>query len=220
MILPLLLAIVIVAFGVYMYKFPPVLRCNCTKETICMDYSNEPMSELGVALIHEMVGGYENNQLKHINNSANMDDAHSIWFDLETIKAFVYHTEINARNNEVKSDILGLRIYYSRYPEQNQWGNYKDLVGTVDGDYQKRHTLVMVPTINRGKGDIDFNPLDLDTYIAGLKNIEAYADTNPSSTVKTLAFGINNFRSSSTSSGAQNHGGLFPPEPTDGHAFK
>lgn len=217
MILPLLLAVVAIAF--YVYKNPPGTSCTCTKESVCMDYSNEPMSELGVPLIHEMVNGYKSNQLKHINNTTNMDDAHSIWFDLETVKAFVYHTEVNAVKNKVSKEDLGLRIYYSRYPEEKMWGNYKDLTEGVDGDYQKRHTLVIVPTINRGKGDLDFNPLDTDTYAAGLKNIEDYANVNPNSTVRTLAFGVNNSRNSSNSSGAQNHGGLFPPRPTNGHAF-
>ena len=64
MILPLLLAVVAIAFAVYVYKNPPGTSCTCTKESVCMDYSNEPMSELGVPLIHEMVNGYKSNQLK------------------------------------------------------------------------------------------------------------------------------------------------------------
>ena len=213
MILPLLLALVVIAFAVYMYKYPPKKVCKCSKNSICMNYIDEPMSVLEIGLVHEMVKGYRSKQLACINShlkmddGSNMDDAHSIWFDLETVKAFVYHTEMNAVKNKVAKEDLGLRIYYSRYPEEKKWKGYSDL-SAVDVNYKEHHTLVMIPTIRREKLNIDFNPLDLQTYTTSMKNIEMYQDIN--STLKTAVFGRKTSKRGG-GTGAQNHGSLIPP---------
>jgi len=222
MILPLLLAVVAIAFAVYVYKNPPGMSCTCTKKSICMDCMDDPMSELEISLVHKMVGGYKNKQLDCINSNlkkndgSKMDDAHSIWFDLETIKAFLCHTEMNAVKNAVAKEDLGLRIYYSRYPEKMQWGSYSDLSG-VDGNYEERHTLLMIPTMLRKGVNVDFNPLDIDTYTTSLNDIEAYQNVN--STTRMPVFGGNSARRGG-GTGAQNHGSIFPPESTNGHGFK
>ena len=217
MIRSILLGIVAVAFAVYVYKFPP--SNNDLSKSICMNYSNTDMSQLEVPLVHEMVNGYKDNQLFHINNQIRIDDAHSIWFDLETLKAFMYHIEMNAKESEFKltDKDLGLRIYYSRYPESKSWEDHKDLQGQVDQNCEKLHTLLMIPTINKKGLNMDFNPLDIRTYTENLKHFEDYS--NPNSNYRTPALGLMNTRNSSSSSGAQNHGSLFPPKTTNGHGF-
>lgn len=238
MITSILLAVVSIAFGVYIYKFPPTkpIIPSEPSDSICMNYSENKASELSRALIHEMAHGYRNNQLKLINdkfttNKEDKEDAHSIWFDLETIKNFIYHIEINAKKNNITSDKLGFRIYYSRYPEMNTWKTlYPDLldfIGTEREKYERLHTLVMIPTIhvkNEKTGEsynVDFNPKDINTYTTGLP--EVVGDVPPAVRIpalggmfKNISNGSANQASRSTSTLAQNHGSLIPPEDDPG----
>lgn len=232
MITSVLLAVVSIAFGAYIYKFPPT-KPSQSRDSICMNYADSKASELSRALIREMAHGYRNNQLKLINdsfaiNDKDKEDAHSIWFELETIKNFIYHVELNARNNKISSEKLGLRIYYSRYPEMKTWQNtYTDLrsfIGTDREKYEKLHTLVMIPTINvkdektGEEHNYDFNPKDITTYTTGLPTI--VGDVPPGIRIPALGGLVSNdpgtLVSRSTSTFAQNHGSLIPPTDNTG----
>lgn len=228
MITSVLLAAVSIAFGVYIYKFPPTKPTTPTEpsDSICMNYAGNKASELSRALIREMAYGYRADQLDTINSALKIDDAHSIWFDLETIKQFIYHVELNAGKNDVSSEKLGLRIYYSRYPEMKTWKNmYTDLrsfIGTDKEKYEKLHTLVMIPTINvkdektGEEHDYDFNPKEISTYTTGLPEI--VGDVPPAVRIPALSGMIENTTNtnglarSGNSTFAQNHGSLIPPE--------
>lgn len=230
MITSVLLAVTIAAFGVYIYKFPPKKTPTSStpvtsSNSICMDYSETKGSELSRALIREMAYGYRAHQLDKINTALKIDDAHSIWFKLETLKEFIYHLELNARKNGKSSESLGLRIYYSRYPEIKTWKNtYTDLldfIGTPREKYEKLHTLVMIPTIKTQiKGEtvnIDFNPKDITTYTTGLPEIPG--DIPPAIRIPALGGifpntpgnSINIAAKSGNNILAQNHGSLIPP---------
>jgi hypothetical protein len=218
-ILGLLLLGVIIAFATYVYKYPPrevVPTIPISKEDICMDYSNEDMNQLNVNLIHKMVHGYKDNQLRYI-KSEMTDDAHSIWFDLETLKKFIYQLENKARKNAVptSSNKLGVRIYYASYPKKDEMSKFSDLKDFMSdplkSNYGNLHTLVMIPTINTADGNVDFNPLDADTYSEGLKGKKNYLDTNLTSTTFGLLGTNKATATTSSSTGAQNHGNLIPP---------
>ncbi len=214
-----------------------IYSCNITQgtistinNTICSNYPD--MNTMEVQLIHKMTDKYKTNQLAAINNSSrtifspNYSDARAIWFDLETLKAFIHQIEIKAKNNvdPVPSTDLGIRIYYGSYPEESTWGStYKDLPGTGNNvltpDYQERHTLVLVPTIRKDTLDVDFNPLDPKTYKTPFLETEEYINGimlrtgNPTSILALPAI------PSSGDTGAQNHGGLYPPLGNSGLAF-
>ena len=105
MITTVLLIVVAIAFGLYVYKFPPKKNpCPCdTPNKICLDYSNSQINELRVDLIHTMTNKYRSNQLDFVNRNSdflgyNKKDAHSIWFDLITLKKFMYHIEKTSRD--------------------------------------------------------------------------------------------------------------------------
>ncbi|CAA0242136.1 hypothetical protein [Tenacibaculum maritimum] len=226
MITSLLLAVVSIASGVYIYKYPPKKPARLS-EKICMDYSHEKGSELNLSLIHEMVNGYKKNQLAKINNGLDLNDAHSIWFDLETLKSFVYHVETNAKQNNVSSKQLGLRIYYSRYPSIKTWKKpFSDLslflADPITKQYEKLHTLVMIPTIkNANNVAMDFNPKDKNTYKNGLPKVQG--DINPKTRIPALS-GINpttltNNLVAKTTVLSQNHGSLIPPADDPGVSF-
>ncbi len=142
-------------------------------------------------IIQELVDNYRNNQLNYINENLGIDDAHSIWFDLETVKKFIEQIELQARLNDptCPDKDLGIRLYYAAYPESP--------TDPVPADYAMRHTLVMVPTKKEESegGEIlnyDFNPFESDS---GSHTQTALAIT--------AGLGRNAL--------AQNHGILVPP---------
>ncbi|UOX32475.1 hypothetical protein LXD69_10470 [Flavobacterium sediminilitoris] len=228
MITGILIAVLLV-FGVYIYKFPPTKRtstpCPCS-DKICMDYST-PMSDLSVDLIHTMVNKYRGKQLNCINalnDFKEESDAHSIWFDLETLKKFIYNIEKQSKNKglenneEITSKELGIRVYYAAYPEIKDWGKYDDLISfqalnPITNKYGHLHTLVMIPTRSRGGKTFDFNPLDYDTYANGLYDRSGYhynyANTR---TAALLIAKMDDGTDPDVFMSAQNHGQLFPPD--------
>ncbi|MGB0948991.1 MAG: hypothetical protein ACPGU0_02650 [Marinirhabdus sp.] len=188
-------------------------------DSICSNYTN--MKTLEVKLIHAMTEEYKTKQLKAINDAEHTrfnstpdpvnGDSRAIWFDLETLKEFIYHIEAKAKNHPTPahSKDLGVRIYYASYPKYETWERlYKDLPGTGDNvltqDYEERHTLVMVPTIRKDGLEVDFNPLDPCTYCKGM-DLRTYSrkSTNPILAIAGIP--------KSGSEGAQNHGNLYPP---------
>ncbi|MBP6039276.1 MAG: hypothetical protein KA523_03640 [Flavobacterium sp.] len=206
-----------IAFVAYVIKYPPTKVPMTNDNNICADYSNESINELDVKLIHNMVDNYKNKQLTYINAGMNAEDAHSIWFDLKTLKKFVYQLEYQAKKNEATATIdkLGVRIYYAAYPDVDNMRKYSDIDWFLGDSIRKRyhelHTLVMIPTINTNNGDVDFNPTDKSTFNKnGLKNnIDKYGNNSSLTT-----FGITGtLRTNSIDprTGAQNHGTLIPP---------
>jgi len=209
---------------------------------ICMNYT-DTINTMEVKLIRDMIEKYTNNQLKVINgnggarsldlvNLPNHGDARAIWFDLETLKKFVYHIEKQSKkvDQSITSDKLGVRIYYAAYPEKNRWPNYVDLEGfdreNHTSTYGHKHTLVMIPTIKGDKGgDYDFNPLDKETFSGGINGVGIkdkaiknaldlkYKNNDPSNTFKMMSISINNRTAS------QNHGSFIPPAENNVSAF-
>jgi len=191
--------------------------------SICSNYSNSDKSELPVALIHDMINGYRGNQLQYIQNGRSLIDSRSIWFDLETLKTFIYHIEnttVTTDKSKSAND-LGIRIYYSRYPDKENFGwDKKEYNGILSrfgntpetSKYDKLHTLVMVPTRKEGKLNVDFNPLDPETYNKSLKSPELIRySRNYQLPVSSNTYPTALVLGGPTNTNAQNHGSLIPP---------
>lgn len=116
------------------------------------EIENNNSSQLPVAFIQKLVDNYRNNQLALINQNMAMDDAHSIWFDLVTLKNFIaeIETEALAIDPNVESKDLGIRFYYAAYSQE--------IESPIPSNYSKKHTLVMVPTKKEEGMNYDFNP--------------------------------------------------------------
>ncbi|MGO4707518.1 hypothetical protein AB4Y90_00095 [Chryseobacterium sp. 2TAF14] len=123
---------------------------NQNNQNIIMNNTNL----ISTQLIQNLVDNYRTNQLEVINENLNMEDAHSIWFDLPTLKTFISEIETQAQliDQTVKDSDLGIRFYYAAYPEVPEM--------SVPANYANRHTLVMVPTKKKDNLDYDFNPLE------------------------------------------------------------
>ncbi|WP_271729842.1 hypothetical protein [Aquimarina algiphila] len=222
MILPVLLALTAIAFVVYVIKHPPT-NCSTNSNSICEDYSDKIVSELRLDLIHTMVKGYRNNQLQSILRDIG-DDAHSIWFDLETLKKFIYHIEhhtekskkLLSKEDQMRIGKLGVRIYYSCYPSEISNGLYPDL-NVLPTNYNKRHTLIMLPTMLRDNIHMDFNPIDEKSFTLSKEKLKTYFASNSGSSIPAL--GIFESSSNNRSTISQNHGGLIPPADGSGEAI-
>ncbi len=137
--------------------------CN---EVHCKDYSGDPMSGLiNFTAAKQMADAYAADSGKfYIGNGAvntSDHDARSIWFDLETIKKFIWNMEDTICKNGCKDLNLGLRFYYAKYPDSNTIKTSSALAG-VKPEFQFHHTLFVVPTYDAGTGatarHIDFDP--------------------------------------------------------------
>ena len=114
--------------------------------------------------IQTLVNNYRNNHLAFVKDKLGIDDAHSIHFDLATLKKFISDIETETQKNSPNTTDkdLGIRFYYAAYPKKEDWGIMN---GTPIGtEYAERHTLVLVPTMKAddGQGNMlpyDFNPL-------------------------------------------------------------
>jgi hypothetical protein len=191
--------------------------------SICMDYSADNMSTLDADLIHTMTRGYKKNQLSYIQTELGTIapiDASAIWFDLVTLKKYLYHIEKKSKIDDSK---LGVRFYYASYPKSTDsmavFRDLRDASGhhLISPEYKGLHTLVMIPTVKDSVGnDIDFNPLDSSTFKEGFSQKSQYTfgstSTLPDDTAALSA-------TPSRDMGARNHGYLTPPKAAVGLGF-
>lgn len=242
--LKIILAGVLGAFALYIYFFPPntgtdvvvvdekndTIKAQIDSTSLCMDFKDYNPSTLNTGLIRDMVEIYKANQLQSIQGSTTnpiTNDAYSVWFDLDTIKKFIYHIEKGVQKNSSRPERLGLRFYYGAYPKKMFWGKangYEDLEeflkDPVKVSYENKHTIVMMPTIDNGGKIIDFNPFDKNTYSSGIakptSQFNGEPSNDPNSQIPVMALtgsggSSNNETDPQKRTAARNHGTLYPP---------
>ncbi|SIQ36878.1 hypothetical protein SAMN05880574_11142 [Chryseobacterium sp. RU37D] len=163
-------------------------------------------STMTCEFIQTLVNNYRKNHLVFVKDKLGIDDAHSIHFDLATLKKFISDIEAKTQKNHpgIPSKDLGIRFYYAAYPKADNW----DIMsGTSIGlEYAEKHTLVMVPTmkIEDENGEMlpyDFNPLSS----ANDGKFLAMASVKTSHLEGKII--------------SQNHGNLVPPDSTKTESF-
>jgi hypothetical protein len=215
-----IIVVLVAAFGVYAYNYPPVKKetdTNTGQLVTLKGGGGKGPNKLRKSLIREMVANYRENQLISIENAARSgvkEDSHSILFDLDTLKKFINDIETGVSNvNPQSNPKLAIRMYYAAYPLLSKWEepgyeNLRNLLGEqITSQYQRKHTLIMIPVIKNSKGIFaDFNPYDKSTY-------QGFP--------KVLRTGMQLLRSSVDTSeiAGLNHGQLIPPKSTEGEAF-
>ena len=120
----LIIGILIGAFGIYVYKYPPVKGEIESKYTSLSSAAESEPSKLRMSLIEEMVTNYRQTQLVSIENAPQnsvKDDSHSILFDLDTLKKFISDIERGVKEVEPSANPkLAIRMYYAAYPVQEK----------------------------------------------------------------------------------------------------
>jgi hypothetical protein len=165
------------------------------------------LSTIPATLIQTLVNNYRNTQLATINTNLNMNDAHSIWFNLATLKKFIADIESETQkvNPDVTENDLGIRFYYAAYPTAENWNQMENQ--PIGQEYAGKHTLVLVPTLKKANEegeflDYDFNPLHTES---SQRNITPLGFTSNADGDTPL---------SDDDALAQNHGQLIPPSST------
>lgn len=210
--LSLIIVVILIAFGTYIYFYPP-------RKTDSNSPSTNP-STLRFSLIQEMTDNYKQTQLKAIENGGQYavpNDANSILFDLDTLKKFIGDIESNVKRNQPgASKKLAIRMYYAAYPSNAKWSGrgYENLEKLLSNDitrlYERKHTLILLPVIKNTKGVYaDFNPLDISTYEGFKRKIG-----------RKMSFIMVKDESDDAEVMALNHGQIIPPATTVGQAFQ
>lgn len=175
------------------------MKTNLTPEAETPDLKLLP-DTMTHDLIQILVDNYRNNQLKSVKEKLGIEDAHSIHFDLATLKKFISEIEALslAGNPDISIDDLGIRFYYAAYPKAENWNIMAQT--PVKKEYAGRHTLVMVPTIkkedeNGEPGNYDFNPLAKSGHFEKRAMALGKGEDNTEEGVV-----------------CQNHGALIPPD--------
>lgn len=170
--------------------------------SIAINYANNPFTGIDAKLANYMVDKFKG-------SLSDSNDTRSVWFNLDTLKRFIWHIEKESKQKGFTSaqlEKLGLRIYYGIYPPQNSWApTYQNMLG-VNPTFENKHTVFMIPTYNDGTYNKEFDPtrfksklpLPLNAVIGegGSNMLYALGATNPNVDL-------------------QNHGDLIPPMNSD-----
>jgi len=172
-----------------------------TKQTLDVE-TLEPISvpnTMTCNFIQTLINNYRSNHLVSIKDKLGFDDAHSIHFDLATLKKFIsdIETETKKSNPSVTEEDLGIRFYYAAYPKTADWEIMADT--PIGIEYAQKHTLVMIPTMKMEDEEGEMLPYDFNPLGAGNSDeVLAMASSK-------------NVNDPSEESLAQNHGQLIPP---------
>lgn len=163
------------------------------------------VSNMNSKTIHALIKNYRENQLEAISQNMAITDAHSVWFDLPTLKNFISRIESESSNinSQITEHDLGIRLYFAAYPQSQEWTDMKaqdpDFFRNtpLNDDYAGKQTLIMIPTLKMADdegnvSDYDFNPLDETTF----SQRQGDHSASTASEVETMAL---------------NHGSLIPP---------
>ena len=204
----------------------------------CTDYSTvPPLQKLDARMLQNMANNYfevVRNGVTLTNGNTLAEDSRSIWFDLDSVKHFIWQIENDVCNNKNKCaeknavqipDMkLGLRIYYARYPDTAfaRRMNFSQLYGLPE-TYQFHHTIFMVPTYEQTQfsiGPVDFDPDNYNTDSCIYNKIRPSTETT-GYRIRALAGTSAAMPPGASANTAMNHGGICPPvcKPPTGTAF-
>jgi hypothetical protein len=177
-------------------------------KTTLQNYKSSPFTGLSSKLIKQMVVNYRDNPAYPMwnGNPAKPDpDARSVWFNLDTLKKFIWYVETESANKKIANlDKLGIRLYYGRYPETNANSSFSDLVKMPLG-YKDRHTVFMLPTYFDGTYNVDFDP---NLTVGNVpKNLKAIINSEENIALTSYK----SYSTEPTNNMMQNHGDLIPP---------
>lgn len=196
----------------------------------CKDYSGDEFEGVPAGLVYTMIKQYK---LNHWNNQRVLGnnqptDARSVWFNLDTLKKFIYKIEQAAcSSNCINRADLGIRFYYAEYPDIVTWNQYDNDPATLAHrmEYQGLHTLVMTPTYynTNSQMNVDFDPRfteynkEKQCVPMSMRNVLNELGADIDSAGKVIG-GVENtlMLSPNVRTTAKNKGSLIPPPPPAG----
>jgi hypothetical protein len=134
------------------------------EDPICKDYSAEPLEGINFDAAQSLFAtyAYQYSKIDLLPDGVSKD-AQSVWFDLITLKKFLYKIEdtLLKQKAAVNAKDLGIRIYYGSYPDATELAKENSAFFGLPLDYAHHHTVFMIPTFNDAtdnKIHHDFNP--------------------------------------------------------------
>ncbi|HMU09956.1 MAG TPA: hypothetical protein PKC54_08130 [Ferruginibacter sp.] len=190
------------------------------------DVSEEMYGLLDDSLAVLMSEAYrDDNRKSKVTGSNGELDARSIWFDLETIKLFIAKIEASVAGAEkCDSFKLGIRMYYAKYPEGEEFNKYSEALSQLGPGIAGKHTLFMTPTYYNNGENIDFNFEEVGDDRCKPIPYSKLLRMNNRAHKSGLFIGrkkpapIADPRETGQSTHTVNHGGLMPP-PASGGTF-
>jgi hypothetical protein len=193
----------------------------------CMEYNNVSNDyKLDFNLVSTMAYYYQSDPHNTPNTGGSSIKTRSVWLSLEKLKEFIYQIESKSCRCEGN---LGVRVYFAVYPPDVDWtsaiGFKNDLDNPQNNDfrhnlmtrytstsnpYEKINTIFLVPTIESGGINYDFDPADSQMGCKPEYNAK-YGKGVLSDT--TNQYIHKSFGSSITALSATNHGDACPPFP-------
>jgi hypothetical protein len=192
----------------------------CEEVCIRRDPANQ-FKGINPQLAFDMLGGYRSRRYNNIrirdaySGRLTRRDSRSVWFSLEKLKQFIYEIETNTCQSNCKTKKLGVRIYFSVYPNVDS-ANWKTAYGGhLGGDYGKlpkeytnMQTLLMVPTISQNGLNTDFDYRYFDKQSCTAAAIDTVFEASVNSGQNMRFLGPTGEDDGSTN---LNHGNLAPP---------
>ena len=173
------------------------------------EFNKDPLQPgtMSHSLIKALIDNYRQNHLGAINDRLEINDAHSIWFDLPKLKNFITMIENEARKTkpDCTDEDLGVRFYYAAYPKADNW----DIMSShpVPEQYAEKHTLVLIPTLKKENEDGELLDYDFSSLSDGDNDSIALAlNTNSQNQLVDITIG-------------ENSGTLIPPSPLVGTSY-
>lgn len=177
------------------------------------DYRNKmPFLGTEAEVVRVLMTNYRDNRWKKIKiDDQYGEDSRSVWFSTNQLKRLIHEMESTMLANKNTPE-LGVRFYFTEYPDSASFSKYPYFSDTPKM-YQKRHSLLMVPTYNDEGKNIDFD------FKA------AFKDGKPQTFAESMRAKLGDGRKAMKSqvvgstelglTSADNRGGLRPPPKDD-----
>jgi hypothetical protein len=150
--------------------------------------------------------------------------AYVTFADLKKYMCFI--EDLSKKNGYASICNLGISMYYGRYPNTVSEFEIYNKNKTVENDALGHHTLVMVPTFNDGKKNVDFNPHFIDKdgpmpleNIREIKSQKRKDNTHTPAVQARGVFGAGSPTEEDDTNVNLNSFGLIPPNSNTGTSY-
>lgn len=175
------------------------------------DFTGQPIKGyLDVNLAKEIADAYYADKDKSFISDAggvtNVEDSRTVWFDLQTLKQYIWQIEdtLCKQGCNIDSLGLGLHLYFAKYPDSSLISQFG-----VEPRYANHQTIFLTATYKGKKNNIDFDPFHPGPDKCKPTPLRAYLQRSSNSREGMKLSG-------GDGAGVLNHGGLIPPPPGEG----
>ena len=121
------------------------------------EYRKLPFKGVDAKVVKLLMDNYKRRWDKIKIDDKAQEDARWAWFSLNQLKNMIQEMETNVLNgSKLGSPELGIRFYFIEYPDSVAFKS-NSYFAKIPATYQKRHSLLLVPTYKNGEKNEDFD---------------------------------------------------------------